>query len=310
MLRILTRAFAIDNAIRHKAAVILTGCGSMDGSEIHEATSAIISLSSLGMQYQCYAPNIKQYHTINHLINEEANQPRNVLEEAARIARGNVKNMEELKASDYDILVVPGGFGVAKNLSDFAFKNEKFTVSPSFEKVIMDFYNNKKVMAFCCISPLIAAKVFSKNGVSAKLSMGMKGDDWKFSGTIDIMKDFGLEHVDTHVMAHSYDEAHKILCTPCYMSSKATPATVYRGINTMLIQANNILNRAQKPKDIGVNKKVLPTPEKPPAGEEQKKKKFKEIKPSTPKKEATKKPEKDNVRKSDNDHIKNSDKKK
>lgn len=230
---------------KYKAAVVLTGCGAMDGAEIHEAVSALISLDYSEVDYQCYSPNRPQHHTLNHLNGEETKDGRNILQESARIARGKVKDMAELKAENYDMLVVPGGFGVAKNLSNFAFVGDKFEVHEAFEKVIMDFYHHKKVMAFCCISPLMAAKVLSKNGVKAKLTMGSSSDACKFKSTIDIVKSLGHQHIDTFVQSHSVDEVNKIYCTPCYMYSNATPANIYRGILGMITCAAASLGKSK-----------------------------------------------------------------
>jgi enhancing lycopene biosynthesis protein 2 len=262
MLRAIFRCISATTP-KYKAAVVLTGCGAMDGAEIHEATSALISLDYAEVAYQCYAPNFNQHHTINHMKGEETKETRNILEESARIARGKVKDMAELKAQDYDMLVIPGGFGVAKNLSNFAFAGDKFEVHEAFEKVIMDFYNHKKVMAFCCISPLIAAKVLNKNGIKAKISMGSKAEPCKFAATIDIVKSLGHQHIDTFVQAHSVDEVNKIYCTPCYMYSNATPAKVYRGILGMISNAAASLGKPSAKPIETVNVKGAETIKKP-----------------------------------------------
>ncbi len=116
----LTRAFSTTST-NYRAAVLLHGSGVADGTEITEAVSILINLSKAGAKTQCFAPNRAQAHVISHITQETQNQTRNVLEESARIARGNCKDLKELKSSDFDVLIIPGGFGAAKNLSDFAF---------------------------------------------------------------------------------------------------------------------------------------------------------------------------------------------
>lgn len=116
--------------MQKKVAVILSGCGVYDGAEIHESVITLLRLSQRGAQVQCFAPDIAQHHVVNHLTGEEMAESRNVLVESARIARGDVKDVRDAKVEDFDALVVPGGFGAAKNLSDFAFKGDQCEVQP------------------------------------------------------------------------------------------------------------------------------------------------------------------------------------
>lgn len=111
-------------------AVILSGCGVYDGSEIHEAVLALLAVEQNGARWQCFAPNIDQYHVVNHLTGEEMDETRNVMVEAARIARGNIRDVKELDVTEFDALLLPGGFGAAKNLSNFAFEGPAHTMNP------------------------------------------------------------------------------------------------------------------------------------------------------------------------------------
>ena len=111
-----------------KIAIILSGCGVYDGAEIHETVLTLLRLSQQGAQVQCFAPDKPQMHVINHLTGEEMPEQRNVLVESGRITRGQSRDVRELKAADFDALIMPGGFGVAKNLSDFAVKGADCTV--------------------------------------------------------------------------------------------------------------------------------------------------------------------------------------
>ena len=116
-----------------KVAVVLAGCGVYDGSEINEAVLTLLCLEQQGASYQCFAPDVEQMHVINHLTGEPAEgESRNVLVEAARIARGNIKGLAEAQVGEFDALVVPGGFGAAKNLSDFAVAGAAMQVQPDF----------------------------------------------------------------------------------------------------------------------------------------------------------------------------------
>lgn len=126
-----------------KVAMILSGCGVYDGSEIHETVLTLLRLSQQGAQVQCFAPDKPQMHVLNHLNGEEMNEQRNVLVESARITRGEVKDVRELKASDFDALILPGGFGVAKNLSDFAVKGSDCTVDADVLAAIGQFRDAK-----------------------------------------------------------------------------------------------------------------------------------------------------------------------
>jgi len=160
--------FSFSTALKiKKAAVLLSGSGVADGSEIIEAVSILVSLSKLGVEFQCYAPNKLQKDVIDHTNFQPLKDTRNVLVESARICRGNIKNIVELKSKEYNALFMPGGFGAAKNWSSFA------ESGPNQEK---------KPIAACCITPIILAKVFGKHHV--KLTLGKSSKEWEFAGTI------------------------------------------------------------------------------------------------------------------------------
>ena len=157
-----------------RAAVVLAGCGVYDGSEITEAVSLLMALSKHGATYQVFAPNIDQAHVINHLNGSEMSEQRNVMVEAARIARGQVEDLEKLDQSKFDAILMPGGFGAAKNLSNFAFKGGDMTVNPLVEKALKDFHANNKVVGLACIAPIIASRVFGNKfgGPGVTLTLG------------------------------------------------------------------------------------------------------------------------------------------
>jgi len=202
-----------------KIAVVLSGCGVFDGAEIHEATMSMLAIDQHGGQYELFAPDKDQAHVINHLSGQEMLEKRNVLVEAARIARGKIKPLSELQANNFDALVVPGGYGVAKNLSDFAFKGEQFTVDPDFERVVKEFYAQKKPIAALCIAPVVIAKIIGSN---VKVTIG---NDRETAKVISMIKG---EHVEATTTGIVVDKEHKVVTTPCYMLATRI-SEVYEG---------------------------------------------------------------------------------
>lgn len=143
-----------------KVAVVLAGCGVYDGAEINEAVLSLLSLEQQGASYQLFAPNIEQMHVINHLTGEPAEgESRNVLVEAARIARGNIQDLAAARAEDFDALLVPGGFGAAKNLSNFAVAGAAMEVQSDFLRLARAFHESAKPIGLICIAPVMAAAI-------------------------------------------------------------------------------------------------------------------------------------------------------
>jgi enhancing lycopene biosynthesis protein 2 len=192
---------------KKKFAVILSGCGVFDGAEIHEATLTLLAIARAGATYQCFAPDMKQYHVINHLTGEEMNEERNVLVESARIARGDIKPLSEYDAKEFDALIFPGGFGAAKNLSTVAFDGADATVIPEVEKAIEDTVALRKPIGALCISPAILAKVLKEVNVTI-------GKD---KGTAEAIEAMGATHVETDHGDVVFDENKLVFTTPCYM---------------------------------------------------------------------------------------------
>ncbi|MCK9290131.1 MAG: isoprenoid biosynthesis glyoxalase ElbB [Bacteroidales bacterium] len=190
-----------------KFAVVLAGSGVYDGAEIHEATLAMLAIDQAGASYQCFAPDIPQHHVINHLTGEEMPESRNVLIEAARIARGNIKDLAEFKADDYDVLLFPGGFGAAKNLSTVAFDGPNATVNPEVEAAVKAMHSQKKPIAAMCISPVFVAKILQ----DVTVTIGSDQD------TIDTIEAIGATHSLTDHGDVVFDEEHLVFTTPCYM---------------------------------------------------------------------------------------------
>ena len=207
-----------------KIAVILSGCGVYDGAEIQESVITLLRLDQRGCEVQCFAPNIAQLHVINHLTGEEMPESRNVLVESARIARGEVKDIREANVDDFDALVVPGGFGAAKNLSNFAVEGAGCTVQPEVLALAEAFAESRKPVGLICISPALAAKIYGP-GVTCTI-----GNDPETAAAIDKM---GGTHEDCEVTDIVEDTARKLVTTPAYMRAK-TIGEAAAGINKLV----------------------------------------------------------------------------
>ncbi len=192
-----------------RIGVLLSGCGFLDGSEIHESVITLLELDRAGAEIVCMAPNIDQYHVINHLTQEEMKEKRNVLVESARIARGNIKDVKDVSASELDGLIIPGGYGVAKNLFDFAFKGPEAVVNPDVERLLREMVESKKVIGAICIAPALIAKALSFKKPEVTI-----GYDETTAKAIESM---GATHCNCPVNEIHVDEKNKIVTTPAYM---------------------------------------------------------------------------------------------
>ncbi|EOX4943269.1 isoprenoid biosynthesis glyoxalase ElbB [Vibrio alginolyticus] len=191
-----------------KVAVILSGSGVYDGSETHEAVLALYAIEKAGATWHCFAPNIDQLHVINHLTGDEMDETRNVLIESARIARGNIGDVAKLNVDEYDALLLPGGFGAAKNLTDFAVSGAECSINTHVAQACRAFANAKKPAGYLCISPVIIPMIYEQ-GVK-----GTVGNDEAVSIAFNQM---GGEHTTCPVEDIVFDEKHLVLSTPAYM---------------------------------------------------------------------------------------------
>ena len=193
-----------------RIGVVLAGCGVYDGSEIHEAVITLLAIDWAGAEAVCMAPNVNQMHVINHISGEPmAGDSRNVLIESARIARGNIKDIEQVKVTDIDALILPGGFGAAKNLCDFAIKGADCTVNPEVARLVKEIVAAKKPLAAVCIAPALIAKVLGD--LAPKLTIGTDAD------TANALEAMGAEHVNCPVREFIVDREHRLVSTPAYM---------------------------------------------------------------------------------------------
>ncbi|KPG79606.1 MULTISPECIES: isoprenoid biosynthesis glyoxalase ElbB [Pseudomonas] len=207
-----------------KVAVILSGSGVYDGAEIQESVITLLRLDQRGAQVQCFAPNIAQLHVINHLTGEEMPESRNVLVESARIARGNVKDIRDADVEDFDALLVPGGFGAAKNLSNFAIEGAGCTVQPEVLALAEAFAEAGKPVGLICISPALAAKIY---GPGVTCTIGNDAD------TAAAMNKMGATHEECAVTDIVEDKARKLVTTPAYMLAQ-TISEAASGINKLV----------------------------------------------------------------------------
>jgi len=194
---------------KYRVAVVLSGCGVFDGAEIHESVLSLLALERQGAQYQCFAPDIPQYHVIDHLTGSEMDESRSVLVEAARIARGDIKALSEFDAEAFDALFLPGGFGAAKNLSTLAFDGPNCSVNADLKNAVTAMIDAGKPIAALCITPAVLAKILE--GREATLTIGSDPD------TIGAIEAMGGHHQLTSHAEVVIDERLKLVTSPCYM---------------------------------------------------------------------------------------------
>lgn len=205
--------------------VILAGCGVYDGAEIHEAVLTLLAIDRAGAKAAIFAPDIPQAHVINHLTGQEAAETRNVLTEAARIARGKIADLATYDPATVDALILPGGFGAAKNLCDFAFKGPDCAVNPDVEKAIRATRDAGKPIGALCIAPAILAKLFGGEG--AKLTIGSDEE------TAAALEKLGATHCPTTHGEIIVDEGLKLVTSPCYMLDASVSQIADGAANTV-----------------------------------------------------------------------------
>ena len=197
-----------------KVGVLLSGCGFNDGSEIHESVLTMLALDRSNAEMVLMAPNIDQMHVVNHYTGQEMDEFRNVLVESARIARGNIKDMAEVNAADLDAMIIPGGFGVAKNLSAYAMSGPECSVNPDAYRLVSEMFLLKKPIGAICIAPTMIAKIINELEESATLTIGQD------QATANDIKTMGSAHKKCSVTDVVVDKKNNIVTTPAYMDAK------------------------------------------------------------------------------------------
>ncbi|MBF0393609.1 MAG: isoprenoid biosynthesis glyoxalase ElbB [Alphaproteobacteria bacterium] len=213
-------------------AVVLSGCGVFDGTEIHEAVLTLLALDRQGAAYQCFAPDVQQHHVVDHLSGNETDEVRNVLVESARIARGKIRDLAGFDAQRYDALIFPGGFGAAKNLSSFAADGPDATIQPDVEAAIRAMRAAGKPIGALCIAPVLLARVLG--GVELTI-----GDD---AGTASAIEQMGATHRPATHGEVVVDTANKVATTPCYMLD-ATIGQIADGAHNVVAAVLGMIGR-------------------------------------------------------------------
>lgn len=216
-----------------KVGVLLSGCGVFDGAEIHEAVLTLLALDRAGAEIVCMAPNVEQAHVINHLTQEVTAETRNVLVESARIARGEIKDLKDVQAGDLDALIMPGGFGAAKNLSDFAFKGPQATVHPEVKRLLTDLAAAGKPIGAICIAPATLTKALADRKPEVTI-----GTD---AGTASAIEAMGGRHKSCSVDMIHLDAGNKLVSTPAYMLGPGIKE-VAQGIEKLVARVVELAN--------------------------------------------------------------------
>jgi len=213
-----------------RVAVLLSGCGNMDGSEIHESVSALIALDSSGWDIVYTAPDIPQKRTVLYTDGKRS-ESRNSLQEAARIARGRIRPLTPELADEVDAVVIPGGLGAAMTLCDFAEKGSGCTADPGVAKFIERAHGAGKPIAAMCIAPVLVARCIPGATVTT-------GTDPK---TAKLIEEMGCHHVECSTEEAVTDTEFRIVTTPAYMKAKG-PAQVYRGAVRMVEELDKLVS--------------------------------------------------------------------
>ncbi len=213
-----------------KVAIILSGCGVYDGSEIHEATFVLLALNQLGADVQCFAPDKPQHEVINHLSGDQVSESRNVLQESARIARGDVKPLTDLHVESFDGLALPGGFGAAKNLTTWAFDGPQCAIDSQVASVIQAFQQTNKPILAMCIAPVVIAKALAGIPVTMTLGHAEQDSDYDIASFQQGIASLGMLVQNCAITDIVVDHTHNVITTPSYMM-KGSISDVFTGIN-------------------------------------------------------------------------------
>ncbi len=199
--------------------ILLSGCGVYDGAEIQEAIFAMTAVADLGHDYQCISVNKDQHHVINHMTGDEMNESRNMMIEASRIARGDVKEISEITPANIDALVIPGGFGSAKNFSNWAFKGPDGQIMPEVKLLLVNLINAGKPIAALCVSPVLVAKALEGSAIKANLTLGNSVDKspYEIDGFHAGVEKTGAKTQEKALKEVLVDTQNKIVTAPCYM---------------------------------------------------------------------------------------------
>ncbi len=202
-----------------KIGVLLSGNGVFDGSEIQEAVFTLLAIDENNAESLCFAPDIDHHHVLNHITGEEMSETRNVLIESARIARGNITDIKNISEKDMDALVIPGGFGAAKNFTKWAFQGPDGDILPDVKRIIIEMKHSNKPICGLCMSPVVIAKALEGSGIKASLTVGTTASPspYDIEAISAGMNRTGATAVMKNITEIEVDEENKIITAPCYM---------------------------------------------------------------------------------------------
>jgi enhancing lycopene biosynthesis protein 2 len=207
-----------------KILVVLAGCGAKDGAEIHESVLTLRAIDKAGAQYQCAAPNKNQKHVLNFIDDSVIHQERNIMIEAARIARGNILDLAEVSMKDYDALILPGGFGVAKNLCSFAFDGADASIEPETNRIINEAYDLKKPIGAICIAPALVALALADKNPNIVLTLGISDE------ANSNLEKIGVKWQSCPTSSAICDRDNLIVSSPAYMHGNSKLSELEQGI--------------------------------------------------------------------------------
>jgi len=220
-----------------KVGVCLSGCGYLDGSEIHEAVLTLLALDRAGAQIVCMAPDAPQREVVDHRTGKASGETRNMLCEAARIARGKIVDVAQVKAAELDALIFPGGFGAAKNLCDFALAGADAKANATIARLVRDMHAARKPIGAVCIAPALLASAFKGSATHPKLTIGND------KGTAQALEKMGARHEACPVTEFRVDEENRIVSTPAYMYDERI-SNVAQGVERLV---GEVLRLARQP---------------------------------------------------------------
>jgi len=221
-----------------RIGVLLSGCGVYDGSEIHESVFTLLAIDQLGGTAVCMAPDTDQHHVIDHITGEEMTEKRNVLTEAARIARGDIRNLAAVTATDLDALIIPGGFGAAKNLTTWAFSGPDGTIHAEVRRIIQEVHAAGKPLVGLCMGPTVIAKALEGSSAEPHLSVGTTAEasPYDIAAISGGMEKTGAVAEMRSVREVAVDAENRIVTAPCYMmeaSISEVQANIQQAVQTM-----------------------------------------------------------------------------
>ncbi|QDQ28108.1 isoprenoid biosynthesis glyoxalase ElbB [Chitinimonas arctica] len=220
-----------------KVAVVLSGSGYLDGSEITEAIATLVILSQHAIAYDCFAPDRAQRHVVDHLSGEPGEEGRNMLVESARIARGEIAALDTLVPEDYQAIIFPGGFGAAKNLCTFADDGLDARLHDDVKKALMPFVLAKKPVVAICAAPLLLALAAREAGyVKARITVGTGGNPLS-----EAIEAWGQYHFPLAVDQACLDSENRFISTPAYMFDDATPAQIFASVQVAIAALRELL---------------------------------------------------------------------